>query len=290
LGLTAAHGDFTEREFPMTDRDFQMICEIAYSLTGITLSDHKRNMIYGRLARRVRRLQLNSFQEYCQLISQRNSPEEMEFVNSITTNLTAFFREIHHFDYLKETVIPHLMKVNRDTHRIRIWSAGCSTGEEPYSIAMTLRSFSALSTWDVKILATDLDTNVVAKGEAGIYNIDRSEKIPQKYERYFSVSKMGDQVKIKSDVKSLISFKQLNLLKDWPLKGPFDVIFCRNVVIYFDSDTQKKLFSRYSNILRPDGHLFIGHSESLHNISDSFKSLGRTIYQNDRLESAGGAH
>ncbi|MFT7559272.1 MAG: chemotaxis protein methyltransferase CheR [Flavobacteriales bacterium] len=277
LGSTEA--DFSEREFPMTGKDFETIRELSYKITGIKLSDHKRNMIYGRLSRRLRRLGLNSFDEYCALLSQTNSPEEKDFVNAITTNLTAFFREIHHFEYLKSTVIPRLIKMNAASKKIRIWSAGCSSGEEPHSIAMTITSFAELSSWDVKILATDLDSNVVAKGAAGVYALDRAEKIPSSYERYFQHDKCGTKVKIKPEVQSLITFKQLNLLHEWPVKGPFDIIFCRNVVIYFDAPTQKVLFERYANILESEGNLFIGHSENLHNVSGRFASKGRTIYQ-----------
>ena len=263
----------------MTDRDFSTICQLAYKITGIKLSDHKRNMVYGRLARRLRKLNLGSFQEYCELLEQEHSPEESEFVNSITTNLTSFFRESHHFDHLKSVVIPELKLKNRDTRKIRIWSAGCSTGEEPYSIAMSVKSVGDLAGWDIKILATDLDTNVVEKASSGVYTQDRVEKIPPEYNRFFQISKGSDKIRIRDEVRDLITFKQLNLLHQWPMKGPFDIIFCRNVVIYFDADTQKVLFDRYRNILTPQGYLYIGHSENLHKISRSFVSKGRTIYQ-----------
>lgn len=272
-------GDFSTREFPMTDADFTRIIEITQNLTGITLSHHKRNMVYGRLARRLRFLGVTCFAEYCGLIEEAGSPESTEFINAITTNLTSFFREDHHFEYLKDTVIPRLIKRNAATKRIRIWSAGCSTGEEPYSIAMIFRSFIQLANWDVKLLATDLDSNVLQTAKEGIYSEERAEGIPQGYRKFLCVDKANEQVKVKPHIADIISFKKLNLLEDWPMKGPFDIIFCRNVVIYFNVEVQRKLFERYANILIPHGNLFIGHSESLHNVTTRFAAKGRTIYE-----------
>lgn len=273
--------EFADREFPMTNANFRQIKEIAYSLTGISLSDHKKNMIYGRLARRLRKLELTDFASYIELLD-REDGERTEFINAITTNLTSFFREDHHFVHLRSEVVPRLLRTNLSEKRIRIWSAGCSTGEEPYSIAMVLASFASLSTWDVKVLATDLDSNVVHKASQGIYSAERAENIPEDYRKFLKYDPRGDRIKVKDKVRQLITFKQLNLLHAWPMKGPFDVIFCRNVVIYFDVMTQRKLFDRYANILREEGDLYIGHSESLHNICNRFKSCGRTIYKRVR--------
>lgn len=270
---------FEDREFPMTDGDFVRIKKMAYDLSGINLSDHKKNMIYGRLARRLRKLSIANFKDYCDLVQDEHSDELGNFVNSITTNLTSFFREEHHFEFLKTTVFPNLLNSNKASKRIRIWSAGCSTGEEPYSIAMVVKKFTAFANWDVKILATDLDSNVVAKAKSGMYAADRVERVPSDYEKYLQLSKDKTSVRIHPDVAALITFKTLNLLHQWPMKGPFDVIFCRNVVIYFDAQTQRVLFDRYANLLAENAHLFIGHSENLHNISDRFSSKGRTIYQ-----------
>ncbi|TVZ38594.1 chemotaxis protein methyltransferase CheR [Alteromonadaceae bacterium 2753L.S.0a.02] len=277
--LASSKEAFSEREFPMTDNNFSQIKSIAYSLTGINLSDHKKNMVYGRLARRLRILSLPTFDAYCQLIAEDNSIEHVEFINAITTNLTSFFRENHHFEFLANQLLPALMRKNIASKRLRIWSAGCSTGEEPYSIAMVVKSMAALASWDAKVLATDLDSNVVAKAKNGIYPAERAENIPDKYRKFLSVDKSSERVRVKQAVADIITFKQLNLLRDWPMRGPFDVIFCRNVVIYFDTPTQKTLFDRYANILQSDGHLFIGHSENLHNVSNRFSSLGKTIYQ-----------
>lgn len=274
--------DLAGHEFSMSAANFRRIQQRAYQLTGISLSDHKQNMVYGRLARRLRILRLRNFDEYCATIGADDSPELVEFVNAITTNLTAFFRERHHFDYLKNSVIPDLFRKNARSRRLRVWSAGCSTGEEPYSIAMVLRSFAALGTWDTKVLATDLDSNVVAVGKAGLFAADRAAAVPAEYRQYLLEGDDPDMVEMRDDIRNLVTFKQLNLLHDWPMEGPFDVIFCRNVVIYFDAPTQAKLFGRYADILQPEGHLFIGHSESLHKISDRFTGLGKTIYRRSR--------
>ena len=263
----------------MTDQDFSKIQKLAYSYSGIKLSEHKRNMIYGRLARRLRSLSISSFSEYCELINDEESSEYTPFINAITTNLTSFFRESHHFDFLVSTVFPALIRSNAATKRVRIWSAGCSTGEEPYSIAMVVKKFRPFTNWDVKILATDLDSNVVEKAKSGLYDAERVERVPSEYASALQLSKDQKTVRIRPDIASLITFKQLNLLKKWPMKGPFDVIFCRNVVIYFDIPTQKTLFNRYADLVSSDGHLFIGHSENLNNVSDRFESKGRTIYQ-----------
>jgi chemotaxis protein methyltransferase CheR len=271
-----------EREFPMSDRNFELIANVAYQITGIKLGDHKRNMIYGRLARRIRALGLKSFNEYCALIETEDGPEIHEFVNAITTNLTSFFREPHHFEFLANTVFNDI-KRQGNNRRIRGWSAGCSTGEEPYSIAMVTRESMPATGWDIKLLATDLDSNVVAHSKEGIYNADRiAELSSNRQQKWFMRGRAGGQVKVKPSLQELITFKQLNLLHSWPMKGPFDFIFCRNVVIYFDKETQKVLFNRYADLLKPNGYLFIGHSETLHKVSDRFRSLGKTIYQKIR--------
>lgn len=271
---------YLSREFPMSDKNFALIKKRAYELTGINLTDHKKNMIYGRLARRLRALKLKTFDQYCDVIAAADSSELNDFINSITTNLTSFFRESHHFDFLEKTVFPELLKKNAQKKRIRIWSAGCSTGEEPYSLSILMNETLPVSTWDIKLLATDLDSNVLDCGKQGVYEMDRVESISDsRKKRWFLRDRATDQVSVKPVLKEIISFKQLNLLQSWPMKGPFDIIFCRNVVIYFDKDTQRKLFKRYASLMSPKGYLFIGHSESLNNVSNEFESLGHTIYQ-----------
>jgi chemotaxis protein methyltransferase CheR len=269
-----------EREFNLTDKDFNLISKIVGERTGIVLSSGKRDMVYSRLTRRLRALGLTHFRDYCDLIQSGDEAELLEFTNAITTNLTSFFREPHHFDYLAKNVLPNLVK-NKLNRRLRVWSAGCSSGEEPYTLAITLKENIPV-TWDVKILATDLDTNMVAKGKSGIYESEKLTGLSKSQLKKWVRRGRGEQdglVCMADSLKEMITFKQLNLMHDWPVKGPFDIIFCRNVVIYFDKDTQRILFDRYANMLDSHGHLFIGHSESLHNVSNRFKLLGKTIYQ-----------
>jgi len=273
--------NFTSREFGMTDKDFKAISEKSHELTGIQLSDHKKEMVYSRVSRLIRTLKFPDFKTYLAFLDQGDPDHLSDFVNAITTNLTSFFRESHHFEFLKSTIIPELKKANFNSRKIRIWSAGCSTGEEPYSLAITLRESFNDTNWNCKILATDLDSNVINTGKDGIYENSRFEGIDKKYKKWFlrdRASKDG-RVRVKPSLQDLITFKRLNLLGDWPMKGPFDVIFCRNVVIYFNKETQRKLFDRYADMLTPNGYLFIGHSESLHRVSDRFESLGKTIYR-----------
>lgn len=273
----------SDREFEFTNSDFEKIRDFVKENTGIVLSEAKKNLVYGRLSRRLRQLNMSSFRDYLNYVHNDNQNELGNFINAITTNLTSFFRENHHFEYLKSTVLPSLMKTNALNKRIRIWSAGCSTGEEPYSLAMTLmEAIPNIQSWDVKILATDLDTNVLAHGERGVYDLERINGLSEaRKKKWFRKGKGEHQgsVKVAADLRSLITFRQLNLMNNWPMNGPFDFMFCRNVVIYFDKPTQRILFDRYANVLRPDGHIFLGHSESMFKVSDRFQLIGNTIYQ-----------
>ena len=267
------------KEFLCTDRDFKDIANLVYNACGIVLGDHKREMVYSRLARRVRALKLNDFKAYLAYLDTHKDQEFDAFINAITTNLTSFFREVHHFEFIKSELIPNLIKANKDTKRIRIWSAGCSTGEEPYSLAMTLNN-AFPSNWDVKILATDLDSNVLEKAQKGVYTAANVNGLDATHlKRWFLKSKDGEHYKVKDKLRERISFKRLNLLQDWPMKGPFDLILCRNVVIYFDKETKDHLFKRYANILSDHGYLFLGHSESMGKEHSNYKNLGKTMYQ-----------
>lgn len=271
-----------DREYAFSERDFAVIRRLVAEHAGIALSEAKRDMVYSRLVRRIRELELGSFREYCQLLQSGDEAEFASFINAITTNLTAFFREPHHFDFLAATALPALLRARQTSRRLRLWSSGCSTGEEPYSMAMVLReSLPAAQHWDTKILATDLDSNVLAHAAAGIYTEDRLGGVEAKrLQRWFKRGR-GDnagKVRVRQELAELITFKQLNLMNTWPMHGPFDVIFCRNVIIYFDKSTQKTLFERYAQLLADDGYLFIGHSETLYRVTDRFRPLGQTIY------------
>jgi chemotaxis protein methyltransferase CheR len=272
-----------EREYHLSDAEFDEIRRLVREHTGIALAESKRELVYSRLVRRLRRLHLDSFREYLAVLAQGEAAELEEFTNAITTNLTAFFREPHHFEFLAETVLPMLEKRNAESRRLRIWSAGCSTGEEPYSIAITLQEhMTRFRGWDVRILATDLDSNVLAHGRAGHYRDERFEKMPSsRRNKWFAPSKDGGGTAV-PELKSLITFKQLNLMHPFPMKGPFDVIFCRNVVIYFDKPTQRELFDRMAGLQQDGDHLFIGHSESLFKVCDRYQLIGKTIYRKSR--------
>lgn len=267
-------------EFIMTDQDFRFFADLIGKRAGIVITEVKKPLVYGRLVRRVRALKLSGFREYCELLARGDDTECEQFTNALTTNLTSFFREPRHFEFLRETLLPKLMKQSPNRKRLRIWSAGCSTGEEPYSLAMTVAEVVP-SDWDVKILATDLDSQVIARASAGVYASERTENISQGLlKRWFQRGggERADMMRVRQELRDMITFLPLNLLEPWPLRGQFDIIFCRNVVIYFDKPTQRVLFNRFAEQLRSDGHLFVGHSETLYKVSDRFTLLGNTIY------------
>lgn len=270
-----------QREFEYTREDFDFLRKISNEHSGILVPDDKFDMFYSRLSKRVRALGLADFKEYCQFLEKNSAQEFTEFINAVTTNLTSFFREKHHFEYLKDTVLPDVLKRNSTTKTIRVWSAGCSTGEEPYSLAMTLLE-NTPSGWDIKILATDLDTNVLQTAANGVYTKDRVDGLPvNTLKRWFKrgAGNNANKVKISKECQALIQFKQLNLMKEWPFKSYFDFIFCRNVLIYFDRETKEKLAQRYGELMVTGSHLFIGHSESLNQLDTDFDLIGNTIYK-----------
>ncbi len=235
-------------------------------------------MVYSRIARRLRATRLNSFEDYLAYLN-REPDEWQHFLNSLTTNLTSFFRESHHFPVLAEQVVE---ATRNGRSPLLLWSSACSTGEEPYSMAMTI--IDALGSWTppVRILATDLDTNVVNHAAEGVYPLERVEKLSERdLKRFFQRGKgvREGMVRVRPEVRALVSFHPLNLLSErWPLQGPFEAIFCRNVLIYFDKPTQYKLLSRFHPLLRPEGRLFVGHSESLNHVADLFRLQGKTVY------------
>uniref|UniRef100_Q31HM0 Chemotaxis protein methyltransferase n=1 Tax=Hydrogenovibrio crunogenus (strain DSM 25203 / XCL-2) TaxID=317025 RepID=Q31HM0_HYDCU len=271
----------SEREFDFTEQDFTRVKTLVYDFAGIDLNDSKKNLVYNRLAKRIRFLELNSFKQYLSFVEEQGESEFVHLINAITTNLTFFFREDHHFEYLAHTVIPSILERNKSSKKIRIWSAGCSTGEEPYSLAIVLKE-TVPAGWDARVLATDLDTNVVETGRTGVYKMDRLKGVSDaRKKRWFlkGSGSMEGNVRVKPELQQIIDFGQINLMNEWPIKEAIDVIFCRNVVIYFDKETQARLFDRYANLLPDNGHLFIGHSESLYKVCDRFELLGQTIYK-----------
>lgn len=268
------------REYELSAEEFARIRALVREHTGMALADSKRELVYSRLVRRLRQLRLASFADYIAVLEQGDRAEIEEFTNSVTTNLTAFYRESHHFDFLREVALPEIAARNAASRRLRIWSSACSTGEEPYTLAITLQeSMSLFRGWDNRILATDLDSNVLGQGIAGEYRLDRFEKVSAERRRqWFHESRPG-YLAAGDELKSLITFRQLNLMHRWPFKGPFDIIFCRNVVIYFDKPTQRALFERIATYQRPGDYLCIGHSESLFKVSDQYELVGKTIYR-----------
>lgn len=272
------------KEFLFTDEDFMAIRNLVHARIGIKLDETKRELVYGRLARRLRYHGLRTFAEYRALLESDLGVNEFgEFTNAVTTNLTSFFRESHHFDYFRTQYLEPRYRDSRASRRIRIWCAAASTGEEPYSIAMSVaQAIPDWQRWDIRILATDIDTAVLAHASAGIYTADRFTSVsPGLREKYFEPVNHGpgSHFRVDPDLAAMISFRQLNLIEPLPMKGPLDVIFCRNVIIYFDKTTQAGLFRRISKLQKEGGLLFLGHSENLHSVSDDWALIGKTIYR-----------
>ncbi len=273
-----------EREFEYSREDFNFLRRLSNNYSGIIANDDKFDMFYSRLAKRLRTLKFKTFKQYCQYLESNHEQEFSEFINAITTNLTAFFREKHHFDYLEKVLIPELIEKKQANKQIKVWSAGCSTGEEAYSIAITLLE-NLSQDFQIKILATDLDTQVLDIAKNGEYSLERSSGLSEEIlKKWFKkgIGKNQGKIKAKPELQRVIRFKQLNLMHEWPMTGPFDFIFCRNVLIYFDRDTKQKLIQRYQNLLPLGAWLFIGHSESLHQLNSGFDLVGNTIYQRNR--------
>ena len=270
--------DEKSREFHFTSKDFERVRKLIYDHAGISLNPSKEDMVYSRLARRLRAAGLTTFNDYLGLLENNDAVEWEFFVNALTTNLTSFFRENHHFQILAD----HVQKT-RDKRPISLWCSASSTGEEPYSIAMTMVDLFKSYTPPVRILATDLDTNVLEKAEAGIYPLERLEKIPPDTVKRFFLKGTGDQAehaRVRPELRDMITFRQLNLLDEsWPIRGPFDAIFCRNVMIYFDKNTQYQILKKFAPMMQPDGLMFAGHSESFYHAADLFKLRGKTVYE-----------
>ncbi|WP_152485188.1 CheR family methyltransferase [Halomonas sp. THAF5a] len=269
-------GGRLERDLELTDADFARIRQLIYQRAGIVLAEHKREMVYSRLAKRLRHHGLIRFADYLARLERQPEAREWEaFTNALTTNLTAFFREAHHFPLLAD-------HVRARPGRVRIWCAAASTGEESYSIAMTLMETLGARAAQSEVVATDIDTDALARARAGIYPLEQVCKLDEaRTKRFFQRGKGTHKgfARVRPEIAEMIDFQPLNLLApQWPVSGPFDAIFCRNTMIYFDKPTQKRILERFAPLLKPDGLLFAGHSESFSYITDAFRLRGQTVY------------
>ncbi|GAA3539889.1 CheR family methyltransferase [Zobellella aerophila] len=266
-----------ERDLVMTQADFTHICELIHRHAGIVLVANKRNMVYSRLARRLRHHGMTHFSQYLALLKQEGLTGEWgAFTNALTTNLTAFFREAHHFPLLARHVTGR-------SGPVRVWSAAASTGEEPYSIAMILQEALGHRANEARVVATDIDTDALAQARAGVYPLEQVQKLDEVRIKRFFMRGKGDKAglaKVRPELAAMVEFGPLNLLSpQWPVSGPFDAIFCRNVMIYFDKATQARILSRFAPLLKPDGLLFTGHSENFSYTSQAFRLRGQTVYE-----------
>jgi chemotaxis protein methyltransferase CheR len=266
------------REFHFTKKDFERVRKMIYDHAGIALSDSKQELVYSRLSRRLRATGIQTFDAYLALLEHNDEAEWEAFTNSLTTNLTSFFREPHHFPVLAE----HLQKI-RGAHPISLWCSAASTGEEPYSMAMTVIDTLGRDASQVTILATDLDTKVLETAKAGVYPDERISKLdPELVKRHFQrgTGAQAGMVRVRQELRDMITFRQVNLLhNNWPIRPPIDAIFCRNVMIYFDKQTQLSILKKFVPLLRSEGLLFAGHSESFHHADEYFKLRGKTVYE-----------
>lgn len=272
------------RDIPFSDSDFRAIADLAQERFGLSLAESKKPLVYSRLSRRLKSRQVSSFADYLSLLKKSDEEQErLELISALTTNVTSFFREKHHFETLRELLVSELSAKAAAGGRVRIWSAGCSSGQEPYSIAMTALSvLPDAPRKDLRILATDIDPKIVQKAKAGTYPKEEIAGIPAELRGKWTTSHPTDdkQADVSETLKSLITFNELNLMNDWPFRGPFDAIFCRNVAIYFNQKTQQELWQRFSAMLAPGGLLFIGHSERVTGSAlQSLQGIGITSYR-----------
>lgn len=281
-----ADPDFTQSEFPFTPLDFVRIAEIMAADCGIVLEAGKMPLVYSRLAKRLRLLGVRTFRQYCALVSSdAGADERRRMVETLTTNITRFFRERHHFDHLRQSVLPELLEEARRGGRVRLWSAGCSSGEEAYSIGLTILDLMPdAARFDIRVLATDIDTQVLDLARAGRYPkaavaaIDRGSL--EKWMHLRQDGEGGPCWEVGDQLRSLVAFRTANLIAEsWPMRGPFQVIFCRNVVIYFDADTRQRVLGRLVNMLSPAGHIYIGHAERLPPDAVGISFVGLTTYR-----------
>jgi chemotaxis protein methyltransferase CheR len=269
----------------LSDKEFRQISDLVYKHCGINLHDGKKELVQARLAKWIREGNFKTFEEYIRYVLEDKTGREFStLIDSLSTNLTSFFREYQHFEFLNDKFLPPLMERKRkeQNFRLRGWSAGCSSGEEPYSIAINLlEAISGQGRWDMKILATDISTKMLGTAQQGVYENERVAAVaPILKNKYLTpVSILGKKAfQVNDTVRNTVIFKYLNLMKDWPVRGPLDFIFCRNVMIYFDKPTQQTLVGRFWDLLGPRGVLFTGHSESLTGIQHKFEYVQPTIY------------
>jgi chemotaxis protein methyltransferase CheR len=287
--MTAVARAKKDSDYLYTDADFEAIAKRAHQQFGLHLTDTKKDLVYSRLIKRLRHLGLQDFKAYCALIDgPTGESERVHMLSALTTNVTHFMREEHHFRMLRESVLPPLLAKARNGGRLRIWSAGCSAGQEPYSLAFTLLDLCPdAERYDIRILATDVDPEILKTAKAGIYRNEELQAIPERArsQHIAETTARPDSFSIGERPRALIRFGLLNLMESWPMRGQFDIIFCRNVAIYFDKDTQARLWNRYADQLAPGGHLCIGHSERIAGTALArFQNVGVTAY---RLQPSG---
>jgi len=280
---------FSGREFPFTYRDFSQIADIVQSDAGIALSDVKAPLVYSRLVRRLRALGVESFHQYCTLVARNEEGEREEMIAALTTNITRFFRENHHFEHFRNRVLPDLIPRARKGARLRFWSAGCSSGEEPYSLALSILALlPEAASFDIRILATDINRNVLEAAKIGLYGATALAPVePDVRDRFFIPSgQEGGTTMWRAgpELRAMVAFRELNLIADWPMHQRYQAIFCRNVAIYFESSIRAAFWDRFASLLAPNGVLYIGHSERITTSKHRFKAEGNTTY---RLVQAG---
>lgn len=280
MNLSRANAKISD--IPFNDADFKAIASLAQNEFGLNLSESKKPLVYSRLSKRLKARNLTYFPDYLNLLEQpEEESERLELISALTTNVTSFFRESHHFETLHDECIPKFIDKISQGERIRLWSAGCSSGQEAYSIAMTILSkIPDARNRNIKILATDIDPKIIEKAKTGHYNAEEKTSIPVPLYSKWVKPHRQSEIEITAEARSLVTFAELNLMSKWPFAGPFDVIFCRNVAIYFNQPTQQKLWCRFSNMLADNGHLFIGHSERVTGpASSQLTGVGITSYQ-----------
>jgi chemotaxis protein methyltransferase CheR len=280
--MASNEGLVAEGEFHLSPADFNTIARIMLAEAGITLAENKANLVYSRLAKRLRALGLATFKDYCAIVtSPQGETERQTMIAALTTNVTRFFREPHHFEHLKTVILPPLLPLAKKGGRIRLWSAASSSGQEPYSMAMTVLSLIPdAARYDIKILATDIDPNVLHEGQEALYPESAMESVPPALRARWFINDPSGSVRANDDLRSLVTFRKLNLIGNWPMNGRFHAIFCRNVVIYFSNETQSKVWARIAPLLEPEGALYIGHSERISGGAEQMlRSDGVTTYR-----------